>query len=132
VKKFIIKVSGKEYEVEVEEVKQEGVVSQAISEGKEVISNTVKSAAPATSSMPANNNNKAPIGAETIDAPMPGVILDVKVKEGDTVKKGDVLLILEAMKMENEIVSPKDGNIVSVNTLKGASVNAGDTLLSLN
>lgn len=131
-KKFIIKVSGKEYEVEVEEVKQEGVVSQAISEGKEVISNTVKSAAPATSSMPANNNNKAPIGAETIDAPMPGVILDVKVKEGDTVKKGDVLLILEAMKMENEIVSPKDGNIVSVNTLKGASVNAGDTLLSLN
>jgi ABC-type glutathione transport system ATPase component len=82
VKKFIIKVSGKEYEVEVEEVKQEGVVSQAISEVKEVIPNTVKSAAPATSSMPANNNNKAPIGAETIDAPMPGVILDVKVKEG--------------------------------------------------
>jgi biotin carboxyl carrier protein len=62
---------------------------------------------------------------------MPGVIVDINVNTGDAVKKGDILLILEAMKMENEIVSPVDGNITSVNVSKGASVNAGDVLLSI-
>ena len=63
---------------------------------------------------------------------MPGNILDVKVSNGAAVKKGDVLLILEAMKMENEIVSPQDGTVASVNVNKGDSVEAGTTLVTLN
>jgi biotin carboxyl carrier protein len=63
---------------------------------------------------------------------MPGTILDIKVKPGQAVKKSDVLMILEAMKMENEIVAPQDGTVASVNTSKGASVNSGDLLVSLN
>jgi biotin carboxyl carrier protein len=62
---------------------------------------------------------------------MPGTVLDVKVKEGDSVKHGDVLVILEAMKMENEIFAPADGIVASVNVSAGASVNAGDVLVTL-
>jgi biotin carboxyl carrier protein len=74
----------------------------------------------------------APAGAEAIKAPMPGNIIDVKVSQGQAVKKGDVLVILEAMKMENEIMAPRDGVVASVNVTKGATVNTGDVLLSLN
>ena len=63
---------------------------------------------------------------------MPGTILDVKVSNGQAVKKGDVLCVLEAMKMENEIMAPRDGSVASVNVNKGAAVNTGDVLLSLN
>jgi len=62
---------------------------------------------------------------------MPGTINDVKVKIGDSVKKGQVLLVLEAMKMENEIMASVDGNVTSVNVSKGASVSVGDTLITI-
>jgi biotin carboxyl carrier protein len=62
---------------------------------------------------------------------MPGTILDIKVKAGDSVKSGQVLAILEAMKMENEIMAPSDGVVASVEVSVGASVNAGDVLVSL-
>ena len=62
---------------------------------------------------------------------MPGTIMSVNVSVGDTVKKGQVLVILEAMKMENEIMAPSDGKVVAVNTSKGATVNTGDALVSL-
>ena len=65
---------------------------------------------------------------EKVNAPLPGNILDVKVASGATVKKGDILCILEAMKMENEIVAPKDGVIVTAAATKGSSVNTGDLL----
>ena len=71
-------------------------------------------------------------GAVAVKAPMPGNILDVKVKAGDSVKAGDVLAILEAMKMENEIVAPQDGTVASINVHKGDTVNSGDTLVSMN
>ena len=71
-------------------------------------------------------------GAVAVKAPMPGNSLDVKVKAGDSVKAGDVLAILEAMKMENEIVAPQDGTVASVNVNKGDTVNSGDTLVSMN
>ena len=71
-------------------------------------------------------------GAVTVKAPMPGNILDVKVSAGASVKAGDVLVILEAMKMENEIVAPQDGTVASVNVNKGDTVNSGDVLVSMN
>ena len=71
-------------------------------------------------------------GAVAVKAPMPGNILDVKVKAGDSVKAGDVLAILEAMKMENEIVAPQDGTVASINVNKGDTVNSGDVLVSMN
>jgi len=74
----------------------------------------------------------APAGAVSVTAPMPGNILDVKVKAGDSVKAGDTLLILEAMKMENEISAPQDGTIASVNVRKGDVVNSGDLLITMN
>ena len=71
-------------------------------------------------------------GAVSVKAPMPGNILDVKVAAGASVKAGDVLVILEAMKMENEIVAPQDGTVASVNVHKGDTVNSGDVLVSMN
>lgn len=67
-----------------------------------------------------------------MSAPMPGNILDAKVSVGQAVKAGDVLCILEAMKMENEIVAPQDGTVASVNCKKGDVVNVGDVLITLN
>ena len=84
-------------------------------------------AAPAAPAAPAGA-----AGSVTVTAPMPGNILDVKVKVGDSVKAGDTLLILEAMKMENEISAPQDGTIASVNVRKGDVVNSGDLLCTMN
>lgn len=124
-KKFLIKVNGNQYEVEVEEVKSEGAAVSAAPE--------VKAQAPAAPAAPAPKKDTAvPAGASKITAPMPGTILKINVNTGDKVKKGQVLLILEAMKMENEIVAAADGTVASVNVAKGASVNAGDVLVSLN
>ena len=67
-----------------------------------------------------------------VKTPLPGVILQIKCNVGDTVKRGQTLLILEAMKMENEIVAPQDGTVASINVNKGDSVEAGQTLASLN
>lgn len=134
-RKFVINVNGNRYEVEVEEVG--GSVSAAQPAAAPV------QAAPAEPARPVQKaetpaapkpavNASAPEGAVKITAPMPGTILDIVVKPGDEVKRGDILLILEAMKMENEIVSPQDGVIASVNTLKGESVNSGDLLVSIS
>ena len=83
-----------------------------------------RSSAPAPAAAPAT----APAGGEQITAPMPGNVLDVKVSNGQAVKKGDVLMILEAMKMENEILAPCDGTVQSVSVSKGATVNSGALL----
>ena len=70
-------------------------------------------------------------GAAPAPAPMPGTILDVKVTAGQAVKSGDVLMILEAMKMENEIMAPHDGTITSVAVAKGSSVESGALLCTI-
>ena len=90
--------------------------------------------APAPKAAPAPAPKAAPAaaGSVAVNAPMPGTILDVKVAPGAAVKAGDVLVILEAMKMENEIVAPQDGTVAAVNVKKGDSVNSGDVLASLN
>jgi glutaconyl-CoA/methylmalonyl-CoA decarboxylase subunit gamma len=129
-RKFIINVNGKSYDVEVEEVK-DGVVSTpsapsvqaaAPAAAPKVVS--APAAAPAPKAAPVS----VPAGAVSIPAPMPGTILSVKVKAGDTVKKGQVLCILEAMKMENEIMTGADGVVSSVAINAGDSVNTGQLL----
>lgn len=124
-KKYNITVNGKTYEVEVEEL---GAVSQPTYKApvKPSQPSTPKAAPKTAPSQPAQG------GAGTVSAPMPGTILDIKVTEGQSVKAGDILLILEAMKMENEIVAPVDGKIVKINTTKGSAVNTGDALITLS
>ncbi|MBP3632207.1 MAG: acetyl-CoA carboxylase biotin carboxyl carrier protein subunit, partial [Oscillospiraceae bacterium] len=73
----------------------------------------------------------APAGGEKVTAPMPGNILAVNVAAGDTVKRGQVLLILEAMKMENEIMAPRDGKVTAVAVAKGAAVESGALLCTI-
>lgn len=119
-KKFVIKVNGNVYNVEVEETQNFANTP---------ISAPAQAAAPAPAAAPAAS---VPAGAKTVTAPMPGTILDIKVSAGASVKSGDVLCILEAMKMENEIVAPADGTVAAVNVTKGASVNTGDVLVSLS
>jgi len=125
-KKFNITVNGKAYEVEVEEI---GGVPQAPRAPRAAAPATPAPSAPA----PAPAAPAAPVagGGTSVESPMPGTVLDIKVSAGDTVKNGDVLLILEAMKMENEITATGDGKVTSVNVAKGASVNAGDVLVVL-
>lgn len=87
--------------------------------------------APATPAAPVAPAAPATAGATTISAPMPGTILKVNVQNGASVKKGDILMILEAMKMENEICAPSDGTVSSVNVSSGATVEAGTVLCTL-
>ena len=87
--------------------------------------------APAAAPAPAVVTS-APAGGEAVKAPMPGTILKVNVSNGQAVKKGDVLFVLEAMKMENEIMAPCDGTVAGVSVANGASVESGSLLCSLN
>ena len=126
-RKFNITVNGVAYEVEVEEVAA-GEASAPVAAAPKA---APKAAAPAAK--PAAAPKAAPVANGTkVNAPMPGTILDVKVSQGASVKKGDVLCILEAMKMENEILAPQDGTVAQVTVSKGASVNSGDPLVVLN
>ena len=90
----------------------------------------VKAAPAPAAAAPAAPVAAAPAGGESVNAPMPGNILDIKVSNGAAVKKGDVLIILEAMKMQNEIIAPCDGT-VNVVVTKGASVETGAVLCTI-
>jgi len=131
-KKYNIVVNGIAYAVEVEEVGSGTASAPAAAPAP-----APKAApAPAAPAAPAPAAPAAPAaapsaGAQVVDCPMPGTILDIKVKPGDKVDAGQVLLILEAMKMENEIMAPAAGVVDTVQVSKGASVNAGDVLISL-
>lgn len=133
-KNYTITVNGKVYEVTVEEgftgQGQNGGASPAPAAPKSSAA-PVKEPAAAPAAAPAAPK-AASAGSVKITAPMPGKILDVKVSVGQAVKRGDVIMILEAMKMENEIVAPQDGTVASVQAASGSAVEAGDTLASLN
>ena len=120
---FRVIVSGNEYEVAIEEITK-GDATKSTASVAPV--SAPKKAAPSQGSAP----TPAGGGEGSITAAMPGTIISVEISVGDNVKRGDTLMILEAMKMENEIQSPVDGTVSSVEVEKGASVNAG-TLLAV-
>lgn len=123
-KNYTITVNGTPYNVTVEE----GASSQAVSA-------PVTQAAPAAPAAPAPAPAAAPAsaaGSVKVEAPMPGTILDVKVSVGAAVTSGQVLCILEAMKMENDIVAPQNGTVASININKGDSVEAGQVIITLS
>lgn len=126
-KKFRVTVNGNTYEVEVEEIKKNDTNDIPVkSAEKEVVKEKPKKIESA-----AKEKKEIPSDGIKITAPMPGTIIDVKIKEGQNVKKGDVLTILEAMKMENEIIAPENGTVSFINVASGASVNTGDILVVL-
>ena len=105
--KYKVTLNGKTYEVEVEE-------------GKAILLDEYEAPAAAVAA-----------AGEPVNAPRPGAILRVEVKEGQTVKAGDLLVVLEAMKMENEILSPRDGTVAQVVVQKGSTVETGSPLIVL-
>lgn len=123
-KTFRVKVNGKEYDVEIEET---GADVERIA-----VANMPQTAQSAIASTPktASAMVHRPVDGK-ITAPMPGTVLQVTCTNGQMVKKGDVLLVLEAMKMENEIQSPTDGKVQELKVAKGQSVDAGDILVQL-
>ncbi len=118
-KKYNVNVNGTSYEITLEVV-----------DAADVKAAPAPAAAPAPVAAPAPAAAPAPVaaGGETVTSPMPGTILSVNVQNGAKVSKGDVLMVLEAMKMENEIIAPCDGTIASVNVQNGAAVETGATL----
>ncbi len=121
-KRFNITVNGKAYDVAVEEIGGGAPVAAA-----PVAAAPTPAAAPAATPAPA----AAPANVEgtKVTAPMPGTILDIKVKVGDEVSEGQVLLILEAMKMENDIPATATGKVAAINVNKGDTVNSNDVLV---
>ena len=140
-KKYNITVNGTTYEVIVEEA---GSVAGApvytapaaytapVAPVAPVAPSAPVASAPAAAPKAAPAAPAGPAGANKVTAPMPGTILDVKVSAGQSIKKGDVVCILEAMKMENEIPAPCDGVVASVNVQKGSSVSANDLIATIN
>lgn len=118
-KNYTITVNGNVYDVTVEE----GAAGAATSAPKAA---APKAAAPKAAPKAAGR------GSVKVNSPMPGKILSVKTSVGQAVKKGEVLMILEAMKMENEVVAPEDGTVASIDVAAGDSVEAGVVLATLN
>ena len=117
-KRYNITVNGTAYDVAVEEVSGDSAPVQA--------------AAPAPKAAAPKAAAAAGAGSVKITAPMPGTIVDVKAKVGDAVKNGTVIAVLEAMKMENDVVADRDGTIASINVNKGDSVSTGSVIATLN
>lgn len=122
-KRFNVTVNGVTYDVTVEEIG----ASAPTAAPANVAPTPTPVAAPAPKAAPSANAGKV-----TVKAPMPGTIMKVNATVGASVKKGDVLCVLEAMKMENDICAPEDGVVASVNVQKGASVQTEEVLVTLN
>ncbi len=120
-RKFNVTVNGTNYEVSVDEIKDEQDVVSTPSAPVQ--------AAPAKTAAPTPAPVASSASGEKVTAPMPGTVLDIKVSVGQAVKKGDVLVVLEAMKMENEIKALNDGEIGAVLVSKSAVVETGETLV---
>ena len=133
--KYVATINGKKYEVEVEKLEayksldRNGVAGPAAPAPVAAAPAPAPAPAPAAAPAPAV---AAPAGATTVEAPMPGKILNIKVSEGQAVKFGEVVVIMEAMKMETEIVAPADGTVSKILVKAGDSVDTGAALVALN
>lgn len=133
--KYVVTLNGKNYEVEVEKntakiTNTTAAAAPAAAPAPKAAPAPAPVAAPALAAAPAPVA-AAPAGGANVTAPMPGTVLNVVAPVGTAVKAGDVILILEAMKMENDIVAPCDGTVASV-AAKGTSVNTDDVLATLS
>lgn len=134
-KMFRVVVNNNEYQVEIEELAGQGSATpapppQAAKPAPTPAPPSPAPAAPQKSAKPAGNETAGKNG--NLVAPMPGTVLSVAVNVGDKVTKGQTVLILEAMKMENEIMAPADGTVEALNVSQGVSVNAGEILVVLS
>lgn len=132
---YKVTLNGKVYEVEVE--KGEAVIQAEYEAALPAAAPAAPVAAPApvqaqAPAAPAASAPAAPAGAGTVLSPLPGNINEIRFSAGQTVKAGDVVIILEAMKMENEIVAPKAGTLSKIHVQKGAVVNTGDPLFDVD
>lgn len=127
-KKYNVTVNGNLYQVEVEEVKGEFATPVAPVATVTPAATTPVAAPVAPAATPTPASATSTVAGAKAEAPMPGTIVKVVATKGATVKQGDVLFVLEAMKMENEIMSPTDGTVVEINVTQGAAVNTGDIL----
>ena len=138
--KYVATLNGKKYEVEIERVDE----YRPLDRGAQVSAAApAPKAAPAPAAAPAPKAASAPApapapaaapsaGGQTVEAPMPGKILDIKVKVGDAVSYGQCVIVMEAMKMETEIVAPAAGTVAAINVSTGDSVETGAVLVTLN
>lgn len=136
-RKFKIKVDGKVYEVEVEELGENKASEGAVSAFQPVVTKVKEEPAKSKPAKVSDSptSSKAPTAAvagEEVLAPMPGKILQLKVSEGDSIKDGDTLLILEAMKMENEIIANTSGNVKKINVAVNDMVDTSDILMVID
>lgn len=123
--KYRITVEGKTYEMDVELIGSNGAAVQPVAKAAAPVVSAPKAAPAPVAAKPAE------VGSGSVVAPMPGTILKVLKATGDSVKAGDVVLILEAMKMENEITAPVDGTIGSLSLTEGSTVAGGDLLFEV-
>lgn len=119
-KKYSVTINGTTYIAEVEEL--EATATAPVATAPKAVAPAAPKAAPAAT---------VPAGATAVKAPMPGTVKKINVKAGQAVKKGDVLLVFEAMKMDNDISSPVDGTVASVNVNEGASIKTDDVVITL-
>ncbi len=133
--KYVVTLNGKKYEVEVEKGEATAVYACPAEAPVAAPAAAAPAApAPAAAEAPAAPAAAAPVAAgagDPVKAPMPGTILDVRASVNQTVKEGDILFILEAMKMENEIVAPKAGTVTSITVNKGASVQTDQVIATI-
>ena len=128
-KKFQITFKGQVYELDVEEIGSSAPSPAATKTVSAPTTVPVATAAPVKAAP--QKAAPAPAGAKTVAAPMPGKIFKVNVQKGDSVKRGDVICILEAMKMENEIMASQDGKIMDISVVVGQTVSTGDALVTI-
>jgi biotin carboxyl carrier protein len=133
-KNFRVTVNGSSYDVQVEEVSSFAQTATPSSSPAPVAAAPAQTAAPSPAPAAAPAPAPAAGGSEgniKVTAPMPGTVLDIKVNVGDSVSANQVVIILEAMKMENEIVTPNGGKVSSINVAKGDTVNSGDVMITV-
>ena len=133
--KYVATLNGKKYEVEIERVDEYRPLdrgAQVSAPAPILAAAPAPKAAPAPAPAPAPAAAPAAAGGQTVEAPMPGKILDIKVKVGDAVGYGQCVIVMEAMKMETEIVAPAAGTVAAINVSTGDSVETGAVLVTLN